>query len=164
MLQKKICMLGAFAVGKTSLVSRFVKSMFSERYQTTVGVKIDKKLMDIDGQQLNLMLWDLHGEDDYQKVRPSYLRGSAGYLLVVDGTRPATLETVIYLQEMASGVVGDAPFIVLLNKADLKEEWSLPTEACEALRERGWPLIYTSAKSGEGVEEAFDTLARNMVK
>ncbi len=62
MLKKKICMLGYFGVGKTSLVSRFVRSMFADRYQTTVGVKIDKKVLSVDGRDVTLMLWDLAGE------------------------------------------------------------------------------------------------------
>lgn len=163
MLQKKICILGAFAVGKTSLVARFVKSIFSEQYQTTVGVKIDKKVVEVDGQQLNLILWDLHGEDDYQKVRASYLRGSAGYFLVADGTRAATLETAVQLQKLAGEAIGAAPFILLLNKADLRDEWMLGKDDYAEFKSRGWTLIETSAKTGAGVEEAFSALARSMV-
>ena len=66
MIKKKICMLGAFAVGKTSLVQRFVNSIFSEKYQTTIGVKIDQKLVQTGDTEVNLMLWDIHGEDNYQ--------------------------------------------------------------------------------------------------
>ena len=93
MIQKKICMLGGFAVGKTSLVARYVTSMFSEKYLTTVGVKIDKKQVAVDGRDVTLMLWDIYGQDDFQDVQTSQLRGMSGYLLVVDGTRRATLET-----------------------------------------------------------------------
>ena len=87
MIQKKICLLGGFGVGKTSLVSRFVHSIFSDKYLTTVGVKIDKKRVDLGSQQVDLVIWDIYGEDDFQKVRMSYLRGASGYLLVADGTR-----------------------------------------------------------------------------
>ena len=80
MIRKKICMIGAFAVGKTSLVRRFVQSIFDEKYLTTVGVKIDKKVVEVDGRQIMLMLWDLEGQDVYHSVRTSYLRGAAGYL------------------------------------------------------------------------------------
>ena len=69
MLQKKICMLGSFAVGKTSLVRRFVESMYSEAYHTTVGVKVDKKNVQVNGAEVTLVLWDIYGEDDYQKMR-----------------------------------------------------------------------------------------------
>src|SRR5271169_437320 len=101
MIQKKICMLGSFAVGKTSLVRRFVESIYSETYQTTVGVKIDKKVVALDRVEITLVLWDLYGEDDFQKMRWSYLRGAAGYLLVADGTRRATLERAVALEQKA---------------------------------------------------------------
>jgi small GTP-binding protein len=81
-LQKKICMIGAFSVGKTSLVKRYVQSVFSETYLTTVGVKIDKKTVDVSGRTVNLILWDVAGEDDIGSLRMSYLRGAAGYVLV----------------------------------------------------------------------------------
>ena len=100
MIQKKICMLGGFGVGKTSLVSRFVHSIFSDKYLTTVGVKIEKKSVDL-GARSRSDHWDLHGEDDFQKVRMSYLRGASGYLLVADGTRRATLDTALALHDSA---------------------------------------------------------------
>ena len=78
MIQKKVCLIGSFATGKTSLVSRFVKSIFSEKYLTTVGVKVDKKDIDLGGQLARLILWDLHGEDELQALRTSDLRGSSG--------------------------------------------------------------------------------------
>ena len=87
MIRKKVCMLGAYAVGKTSLVMRFVKNVFSERYRTTIGVRIHKKELELDGRPFGLLLWDLHGDDEFQEVRDSYLRGAAGFLLVADGTR-----------------------------------------------------------------------------
>ena len=91
MLQKKICMLGGFAVGKTSLVRRFVQSIFSETYLTTVGVKIDKKSVVLSDKTVDLILWDLAGEDDIGSFRLSYVRGASGLVLVADGTRAATL-------------------------------------------------------------------------
>jgi small GTP-binding protein len=164
MIQKKICMLGAFAVGKTSLVSRFVRSLFSEKYLTTVGVKIDKKLMTVDGQDINLILWDLAGEDDFQRIRTSYLRGASGYFLIVDGTRPSTLDTAIGIKETADQAIGDVPFIVLLNKADLIDDWELTREQTDDLYSRDWTVITSSAKTGEGVEEAFTELTRQMIE
>ena len=163
MLQKKICMLGAFAVGKTSLVARFVHSLFSEKYHTTVGVKIDKKEVEVEGRQLTMVLWDLHGEDRFQEVRSSYLRGMSGYLLVADGTRLSTLETARQLRERAVGVVGHVPFILVINKADLREDWAVTEEGLDGFREEGWSLVETSAKTGAGVEEAFSILARGML-
>jgi len=93
MIKKKICMLGSFAVGKTSLVQQFVNSIFSEKYHTTIGVKIDQKNVLIDGNEVTLMLWDIHGEDEFQKVKPAYIMGSAGYFIIMDGTRRNSIET-----------------------------------------------------------------------
>ena len=121
MIQKKICMLGGFAVGKTSLVAQFVSSIFSDKYHTTVGVKVDRKSVMIGDTEMNLLLWDIYGDDDFQKMRASYLRGSAGYLLVVDGTRAATLDTAINLQQLAESTVGRVPFVLALNKSDLDD-------------------------------------------
>jgi small GTP-binding protein len=156
-------MLGAFAVGKTSLVSRYVSSLFSEKYLSTVGVKVDKKQVTVDGRDLTLMLWDIYGQDDYQNVRASQLRGMSGYLLVVDGTRSATLEIARQLQQKAANEAGAVPFILLLNKVDLASQWEIDEPAFFKLVEKGWRVIRTSAKTGEGVDEAFFQLAKAML-
>jgi small GTP-binding protein len=162
MLHNKICMLGGSGVGKTSLVSRFVSSIFSDTYLTTVGVKIDKKKVSIEGGETTLMLWDIYGQDEFQTVRDSYLRGASGYLLVADGTRHATLETAVALQHQAESVIGRVPFLLLLNKADLDREWQVDERALVKVVDQGWRVVKTSAKTGDGVEEAFTTLAREM--
>ncbi len=163
MIQKKICLLGAFAVGKTSLVERFVHSMFSDKYLTTVGVKIEKKSMQVDERQVDLVIWDIYGEDDFQKVRLSYLRGASGYLLVVDGTRQATLETAVGLQKSAEATIGTVPFLLLVNKADLAESWDIEEQRLAELTRRGWTVLRTSAKTGADVETAFAKLAEAML-
>jgi small GTP-binding protein len=164
MLQKKICMVGAFATGKTSLVARFVNSIFSGNYQTTVGVKIDKKTINFHGKQLNLILWDLYGEDEFQKVRMSYLRGSSAYLLVVDGTRHNTLEKAFSLQIRVEETIGKVPFILVVNKSDLTDEWEIEQGELDKLKQQGWNIIQTSAKTGEGVEEVFETIAQKILE
>ncbi|NJM20941.1 MAG: GTP-binding protein [Richelia sp. RM2_1_2] len=164
MLQKKICMVGAFATGKTSLVAKFVYSIFSEKYQTTVGVKIDKKTVQVKEQELSLILWDLYGEDEFQKLRTSYLRGSSGYLLVVDGTRKTTLEKAVELQQRVEDNLGKVPFILVLNKWDLQDEWELDSTNIENLENKGWITIKTSAKTGLNVEEIFNILASKIMK
>ncbi|MBD2517757.1 GTP-binding protein [Nostoc sp. FACHB-973] len=163
MLQKKICMIGAFATGKTSLISRFVHSIFSEKYHTTVGVKIDKKILDIEENKLNLILWDLYGEDEFQKIRMSYLRGCAGYLLVVDGTRRNTLEKAFDLQTRVEDAIGKVPFILVMNKWDITDEWEIEPAEIDDVIEKGWTVIKTSAKNGLGVEEIFQTLAKKIL-
>lgn len=164
MIQKKVGMLGAFAVGKTSLVARFVRSIYSETYQTTIGVKVDKKEVVVDGTPVNLLLWDLHGEDELQKVRLTYLRGAAGYLLVADGTRAATLDIAQSLQQQLTATLGPLPFVLVLNKADREDAWELPPARIAALQSLGWPVLKTSARTGARVEEAFGLLAQRMIR
>lgn len=159
MIQKKICMLGAFSVGKTSLVRRYVSSVFSDAYLTTVGVKIDKKLVDIDGREVALILWDIAGEDDVSTVRTSYLRGSAGLVMVADGTRAVTLDVARSLKERVEAEIGPTPFVLLVNKSDLADQWTIPDAELDALRDAGWSVRRTSARSGDGVDDAFRELA-----
>ena len=163
-LQKKICMLGAFSVGKTSLVKRFIQSVFSEAYLTTVGVKIDKKTVELPDRTVTLILWDLAGEDDISSLRMSYLRGAAGYVLVADGTRAATLEVALSLRGRVEADFGPLPFVLLLNKNDIREGWAIGDEEIERLRQSGWWVRSTSARTGEGVDEAFGTLAERVAR
>ena len=164
MIQKKICMLGGFAVGKTSLVRQFVESIYSDKYHTTVGVKIDKKLVNVGEQEVNLLLWDIQGEDGVQKLRSSYLRGAAGYLLVIDGTRGATLDTACAIQQSAQELLGLVPFIAVINKIDLVDEWDLDEKAVDGLVQAGWTVYRTSAKTGQHVENAFVNLAKKITE
>lgn len=164
MIQKKICMLGAFAVGKTSLVKRFVESVYSDKYHTTVGVKVDKKTVNAGGQEVNLLLWDIQGEDGVQKLRSTYLRGAAGYILVIDGTRRATLDTACAIQQSAQGILGLVPFVAVINKNDLVDEWDLDEMAIQGLIQGGWTVYRTSAKTGLHVDEAFLTLAEKITE
>jgi small GTP-binding protein len=154
-------MIGDFAVGKTSLVARFVHSTFSDRYLTTVGVKVDtKELRPEPGVTLKLVLWDIAGTGALSSVERSYLAGSAGYLLVTDGTRRQTLAVARGLHEQARRILGEVPAVLVLNKADLEADWELEAES----RPQGLAAVRTSARSGEGVEEAFAVLARALVE
>jgi small GTP-binding protein len=163
-LQRKICMLGGFSVGKTSLVKRYVESIFAETYLTTVGVKIDKKTVQLGDRSVSLILWDIAGEDDISSLRMSYLRGTAGYVLVADGTRPSTLEVALSLHRRVEADCGPLPFVMLLNKNDLKEQWAIPDTEIEELRQKGWWVQSSSARTGEGVEDAFEALALRVAR
>ncbi|MDZ4700421.1 MAG: Rab family GTPase [Rhodothermales bacterium] len=163
MTQKKICTLGTSAVGKSSLVARFVKGIFSDQYLTTIGVKIDKKTVTARGQKVDLLIWDLNGEDRFQKLSMNYLRGTAGYLLVIDGTRRSTMDAAIALHHKAQATIGDVPFVVLINKADISSEWEVREDEIAEMRARGWNIQHTSARTGAGVEKAFIDLAHKLV-
>ncbi len=163
MIKKKICLLGSYAVGKTSLVRQFVHSIFSDRYLTTIGVKIEQKELEVNGTQLTLLIWDIHGEDTFQKIPASYLKGSSGYFLVMDGTRASTFENLLALKQFADLHIGaDKPFIILVNKCDLTQLWEFDKVEGH-LNKLGWPWILTSALTGTGVEKAFSELAVSML-
>ena len=164
MLKKKICLLGSYGVGKTSLVARFVRSMFDDKYHTTVGVKIDKKVLTVDDSEVTLMLWDMAGEEDGTPVKLSQVKDAAGYLLVIDGTRARTLEIARSIQERVEKEIGARPFLALVNKVDLRETWEIPESTWAELAGAGWTLLETSAKSGLHVEEAFLTLTSRILK
>jgi small GTP-binding protein len=162
MISKKICMIGAFSVGKSALVERFVHSLFSDRYLSTVGVKISKKIVNLDGDDLTLVLWDMEGKDDFVNVNVSYLRGAMGFFAVADGTRKETLNMALHLRKLALETAGDVPHILLINKADL--DWEISADQIAALEASGITVVKTSAKTGQAVEDAFLSLARAMIK
>jgi hypothetical protein len=164
MIKKKICMLGAFATGKTSLVQQYVYSIFSEKYHTTVGVKVDKKKALLKGREIDLILWDLHGEDEFQEVRMSYLRGASGCLYVIDGTRRPTLDVALDLKKRAEDAIGAVPHVLAFNKWDLEKEWEIDRSTMDDLAEEGAVVVRTSAKTGQQVEEAFRSLAQMMLE
>lgn len=161
-VQKKICMIGTFSVGKTSLVRQFVHKAFSEKYETTIGVKVEKKPVKVKDDDVMMVLWDIYGEDRFQKMQMSYLRGMHGYLLVADSTRRETYDEALVLQEKVTKEASKVPFLFLLNKSDLTDQREIESDAETALEQRGWKVLRTSAKTGEGVEEAFMRLATDM--
>jgi len=164
MLQKKICMLGSFAVGKTSLVRRYVDSIFSENYVTTIGVKIDKKVVSAHDKDLAFILWDVYGEDNHQSVLPSYLRGMAAYILVIDPSRPATFDSAKNLHSLVLETLGPKPFVLVLNKSDLKSEWEINDAILSELSSAALATVETSAKTDSGVDDVFQSIAISFVQ
>lgn len=179
----KICMLGATRVGKTSLVTRFAAGLFSDAYITTIGVQIQARDLVANGEPLRAVIWDLNGEDEFQTVQTRYVRGSSGYVVVIDGSRRETIATALTLVERALAA-WPAPFIVAVNKADLVAETEIdakdvaragapsggaggsrpgashdPNDPLARLAAMSVGLNRTSARSGDGVEETFRALA-----
>lgn len=164
-LSRKISLLGDFAVGKTSTVARSVRNTFSDAYLTTVGVKVDTKtLAHADGHNLRLVLWDIAGANSLDQMRANYIGGTHGLVLVADGTRGDTLDTALGLRDQATRLLGRAlPAVLLLNKCDLAAEWEVKPERLREL-ERQLPVFTTSARTGEGVEEAFQALSNALLQ
>ena len=159
MIQKKIGLIGAPAVGKTSLVRRYVEGQFSDEYLTTIGVAISRKVVATDAGEVSLVVWDVNGDDDFAPIRTSYLLGASAVLLVADGTRPATLDHALTLYADLSDALGAVPAVLAVNKRDLGEAWAVEDARLDALRAEGRTVLETSAKNGDAVEAAFAELA-----
>lgn len=163
-LAHKVCLLGDFGVGKTSLVSRFVRNTFSDKYLTTVGVKVDSKEVALDERgPVRLVVWDIAGKSALDALNMSYLRGASGLLLVADGTREPTMRTAIDLLLQSRSQLPDAHAVLLVNKLDLVERWEVAPSTLAELR-KTLAVIETSALSGDGVEQAFAELASGLVR
>ncbi len=157
-LTSKICLIGDFSVGKTSLVKRYVTNEFDETYLTTVGVKIDTK--EIHEHNNKLIIWDIAGSAKLDTVKKSYLQGTAGYLLVYDMSRPTTFDVALELQQRICEHLGNIPFILIGNKSDLGDK-TTSQQKLTALNQIDKSIIHlkTSALTGEGVEQAFTALS-----
>ena len=154
MEKKKICMVGDFSVGKTSLTQKFVNNVFSEKYLTTIGVKIDTVELD----SIKLIIWDVAGRDSLSPINASYLVGAAGVILVADGSRESTIDGLQDIWDVVEKRIGKVPCVVALNKADL-DDWHVTQEKINEFESRGWQLFKTSAKQGDEVKALFHALA-----
>lgn len=173
-ISKKVCLLGDFATGKTSLIRRFVYDLFDDKYISTIGVKVSRKTLavprDQDIVELTVMLWDLAGSEEFNRVRTSYVRGAAGAVLVYDLTRPDTIDSLgLYAQELHTVSPG-AQLVVAANKTDLVEPCGANGQLTQPLAQGqaaalrlGAPCYLTSAKTGDEVEALFRDLGRRMM-
>ena len=159
MIQKKICLLGATGVGKTSLVKQYVEGIFSEKYLTSIGVKIDKKQIETDKQSVQFMIWDIEGIDRYCGFQAKYLRGAAAFIIVTDHTRAQSLVEGLEIFEMVKDVA-DVPCILAINKTDLPASWHWSESELEEIKHSFSHFFNTSAKTGDGVETMFSYLAQ----
>ena len=162
MIQKKVCMLGTLNVGKTSVVRRYVDNTFSTKYHTTIGVKVDRKVVTSSQQLVSIMLWDMEGADRFNSLQVRYLRGAAGCIVVADGTRSDSLDQAVDIYELVREKLPHAAIAFAVNKSDLVSDWVLDTVAFSAVARRCGPPIFTSAKTGENVELMFEQLAQQM--
>ena len=173
-ISKKICMIGDFGVGKTSLIRRFVDRQFSDDYLSTVGVKISRKIVDLTGvkQQeklnLQLLIWDLEGHTKFKAIAPSYLQGSSGAIIVADVSRIETLERLPEHIKLFLSINPKSSFIIALNKSDLIDEEKLMKLIELVQLQEGVDkvsVIYqTSAKTGLSVDEIFQKLAYKSIE
>ncbi len=165
MLKKKVCFLGSFGVGKTSLIRRYVLNVFSEAYLSTVGVKIDKKIIQVNKEtELTLLLWDLENRDNIRDMSESYLAGMSAYFLVADGTREDSIDFVYQAGEWLRPLYREVPAVLLLNKVDLRDKWVITDRDLQGARFVDKTILHTSAKTGAGVEDAFLVIAEKILE
>ncbi|MBL4631400.1 MAG: GTP-binding protein [Paraglaciecola sp.] len=158
MIQKKICLLGATGVGKTSLVKQFVEGIFSEKYLTSIGVKIDKKQIETAKHTVQLMIWDIEGIDRYCGFKAKYLRGASAFIIVTDQTRSQSLSEGLEILKMVREV-SDVPGILAINKADIPASWHWSDTELDEIKQNFKQFFSTSAKTGDGVEAMFSHIA-----
>jgi small GTP-binding protein len=170
-VMKKICMLGDPAVGKTSLVARFVFSMFDDKYIETIGAKVTKRTMALEHVatkqrfRLKLMIWDIAGQKTLDFIKPTYYRDAEGAFLVCDLTRKETLLNIPKWCQSIRDVCGKIPVVLMVNKSDIKNSAQFTSaDAQKAGLGMGAQVFMTSAKSGDNVEGAFSALGRRLVK
>lgn len=161
----KVCVVGDFAVGKTSVTERFVHNHFSAKYLTTIGVKIDTKEFVHPQSDLShkFVIWDVAGTDDFGPTEFAYLRGANGYVYVADGTRPETLAVVEHIHSQIIAEYGPAPLVLLVNKRDLVADWAVGDDYIDALSAEYGAVFRTSAKTGDEIELALTQLAEMIV-
>ena len=163
-IQKKVCMLGGFSVGKTSLIRRYVEGIFDEKYLSTIGVWISRKLVQNNDRNVNLVIWDLAGGDDYLKSNTNYLRGAAGAIIVCDLTRRDTLLYLINYAQQMMNVNPKATLVFVGNKADLVDERAISDEELSHVAgEYDSAFFMTSAKTGQNIEEVFSKITEKML-
>jgi len=146
-------------VGKTSLSRRFISNNYSDTYITTVGVKVETKILStIEGEPIKLVLWDIAGSNKLTTLKRTYLQGASGYLLVADATRPETIDSALNLSKEVDSFLDNPPSLGLINKMDLSQNFRGSKDDLLGKAVTGeW--TFTSALTGEGVEDAFQQLA-----
>ncbi len=171
-MKAKICLLGNGSVGKTSIIGRYVKNTFSENYLPTIGIRTSKKNVIVNSpesqQDINLdfIIWDIMGQVSFRKILHSaYLTGAKGAVMVCDLTRRETLEDLDYWIYSLLEEWQLVPMIFVANKNDLNDSAEIKARELESLASTyDSPFFTTSAKSGDNIEDIFQTLGKEIIK
>lgn len=163
-LRRKVCLLGAPGVGKTSLVRRFAEGVFEEDYESKLSMGISRGALELGDVTLEMMLWDPGGIEAWGQYNRSFISGASGLAFVVDCTKPSTLDHLLEAQTKGRGFIGSRPSILIVNKIDLTQAFALTKQQLNAAGQLNWYIAQTSAKSGYNVSEAFERLAKMMLE
>ena len=163
-LRRKVCLLGAPGVGKTSLVRRFVEHRFDEDDESSIAMQVSKGTVELGDISLEMMLWDPEGSEAWGQYNRSFISGASGLMFVVDSTKPRTLDHLLEAQTKGRGFIGSRPAVLILNKVDLAKDAVLTEAQLDAASKLNWHIAQASAKSGDSVDEAFMKLAELMIE
>ena len=157
-ISKKIILAGDVGVGKTSLIRRYVHTIFSEEYRATLGFKVDKKNVLVDGTTVSLLIWDVAGETNMIDIFYAHYKSSDGIIYVFDVMRPPSEEKILEDIRVLNKFLNDVPMIIVANKVDLVPD-------LDKLKADIGVVVdyYTSAKTGKGVEEIFFEIAQKSI-
>ena len=163
-LRRKVCLLGASGVGKTSLVRRFVEQRFDDDYDSCISMAISKGELQLGDVSLEMMLWDPGGDEASAQYHSSFISGASGLVFVADATKPRTLDHLLEAQTKELGFTGSRPSILLVNKTDETRSFALSKAQLDTASRFPWHLVQASAKSGDNVVQAFTKLAQLMLE
>lgn len=168
-LKRKICLIGYYGSGKSSLINRFVNDKFDESYKSSIGVTLTHKTVicnnKTNSSKLNLLIWDLEGEGQSSEVPVDYFQGASGAIIVTDLKREETIEAIPELIEKFKSVSPNAKIVLAGNKVDLCNDGFNGVEVFkEKIGALKFKYFLTSAKTNENVEECFSSLAEMMIQ
>lgn len=158
--QYKVILLGDALVGKTSIICRQLHG-YKPQTTPTIGCHFNDIIMSVGETQVSMQVWDTAGQEMYRALVPIYLRGADAIIIVFDVTDKKSFEGVSEWIEMAQNIVTGIPVVLLGNKIDLRNRREVSDEIISSFAKKN-NMIYleASAKSGEGVENTFMTLAQ----
>ncbi len=166
-IAKKVVVIGDAAVGKTSLIKRYVKDEFDDRYLNTIGAKVMKKSVGVNKPDtgeivdLKMILWDIAGQETFDTVKKAYYRGASGAIVVCDSTRRETMEHMHKWIENLFDMSDVIPMILIVNKTDLESEFQFSVDdVISEYAPYGSVVHSTSAKTGDNVDQIFHELGK----